>query len=343
LNSLVLWLDKRKLITILNYLKKSFTYLLFFLYSLSFSAQENLVPNSSFEEYLTCPNIETPYHFIDRATHWYMPTKGTSDYFNSCSVDLTPNGELAFSVPQNYAGYQQARTGFAYAGYYSNASKEEENYAYEYISVKLIKPLEKGKLYILSYFVSLAEYTFDSAYPLQYQNHSAAHFSIDSLAFNTNNILQQIPQVVSDKNIFLADSVGWQNVQGYYIADGDEQYITIGCFAKFSELEFNYVDEITGMNVIAYYFVDDVSLIETDLVIPNVFTPNQDDVNDFFEIPLSNFDYKVLNRWGNLVFDSKIMNTKIWDGTYNGRECKEGVYFYIIEELKVKGFVQLVR
>ncbi len=313
----------------------------FFLFT---NAQENLVPNGSFEEYLTCPSFSTPYHFVNRAKHWFMPTLGSSDYFNSCSTDLTPDGNLAFSVPQNYAGFQEARTGSAYAGYYSNVSANESNYAYEYISVKLNKPLTKGAIYELSYFVSLADYTYDLTYPLQYQNHSAAYFSMDSLTINSNFRIQQKPQIVSNKDVFLNDSLGWQKVTGYFIADGGERFITIGCFAKFSELQFNYINEgTTGLNVLAYYFVDDVSLIETDLTIPNVFTPNQDGKNDFFEIPIASVDYKVINRWGNLVFDSKMMNTKIWDGTCDGQTCTDGLYFYVIEELNVKGFIQLIR
>lgn len=272
-----------------------------------------------------------------------MPTLGSSDYFNSCSTDLTPDGNLAFSVPQNYAGFQEARTGSAYAMYYCTVSANEEDSYFEYISVKLPQQLVNGKIYELSYFVSLGESAFDSAYPLQFQNHSAAYFSNDSLAINNSYRIQQKPQIASNKDVFLNDSLGWQKVSGYFLAVGGERFVTIGCFAKFSELDFNYVDENTGLNVVTYYYVDDVSLIETDLTIPNVFTPNQDGKNDFFEIPIASVDYKVINRWGNLVFDSKMMNTKIWDGTFNERECNDGIYFYVIEEFNVKGFVQLIR
>ena len=67
-----------------------------------------------------------------------------------------------------------------------------------------------------------------------------------------------------------------------------------------------------------------------------VFTPNGDGVNDFFEIS-GNFDLTgcvtlyIYNRWGTLVFSSS-GNFASWDGyTFAGVEVPEGVYFYVME------------
>ena len=67
--------------------------------------------------------------------------------------------------------------------------------------------------------------------------------------------------------------------------------------------------------------------------IPNVFTPNDDGVNDLFTLPFDgfkSFNILIFNRWGNVMWD-KVDQTGIllWDGTDNGAEkCKDGVYFY---------------
>ena len=88
--------------------------------------------------------------------------------------------------------------------------------------------------------------------------------------------------------------------------------------------------------------------------IPNVFTPNDDNVNDFFQLVdytgISNLTCVILNRWGNVVatFDKPDF---IWDGTdKGGNKLADGTYFYIIEAenyakqtFKEHGFVQLVR
>ncbi len=271
-----------------------------------------------------------------------MPTTGTSDYFNSCSLDLSPDGELAFNVPENYFGFQTARTGNGYAGYYADLSIDNNNY-YEYMCVKLSNTLINGKIYELSYYVSLADSFYTSGLPQQFIDHSAAYFSIDSLAINNYDKITQTPQVASTKNVFLNDSLGWQKISGYFIANGDESYLTLGCFKNYSDVQINFINELTGQHAVAYYFVDDVSLFETELFIPNVITPNGDGINDYFEILISEVDFKIMNRWENLVFDSKVMNVKTWDGNFNGQNSVEGIYFYVIEELNLKGFIELIR
>jgi len=71
----------------------------------------------------------------------------------------------------------------------------------------------------------------------------------------------------------------------------------------------------------------------SDIYIPNVFTPNGDGFNDKFEIKsldLSNVDLKIYNRWGNLLFKDNDTHVS-WDGKYNGVNCSDGVYFWIIQ------------
>jgi gliding motility-associated-like protein len=70
--------------------------------------------------------------------------------------------------------------------------------------------------------------------------------------------------------------------------------------------------------------------------IPNVFSPNNDGINDFFEISVSRPDaincienIQIYDRWGNIVFED--FNPPFrWDGNYSGAPTKEGTYFYLI-------------
>jgi gliding motility-associated-like protein len=69
------------------------------------------------------------------------------------------------------------------------------------------------------------------------------------------------------------------------------------------------------------------------LYLPNAFSPNDDNINDRFEISgafLKEFHLLIFNRWGKLVYESSSVNDP-WDGTYNGRPVPEGVYVYSIE------------
>jgi gliding motility-associated-like protein len=68
--------------------------------------------------------------------------------------------------------------------------------------------------------------------------------------------------------------------------------------------------------------------------IPNVFTPNGDNINDRLVAKTSGLvekvDFKLFNRGGLLLFHTS--NPKIdWDGTYKGKIVSPGVYFYQCE------------
>ncbi len=73
-----------------------------------------------------------------------------------------------------------------------------------------------------------------------------------------------------------------------------------------------------------------VLIINDSLVFPNVFTPNNDGVNDFFVIKnLENYlsnNLVVFNRWGKKVYEQVNYNND-WDGG----NLADGVYFYVLE------------
>lgn len=99
----------------------------------------------------------------------------------------------------------------------------------------------------------------------------------------------------------------------------------------------------TSANNCSDSFSDTVKVKEPFL--PNVFTPNGDNVNDVFAVAedvLSNG--KIFNRWGNVVYEWK--NTPC---RWNGDGCSNGTYYYHIElssqdnSAVRKGFVTLTR
>tara|TARA_B100000683_G_scaffold241716_1_gene249965 strand:- start:1845 stop:7139 length:5295 start_codon:yes stop_codon:yes gene_type:complete len=72
----------------------------------------------------------------------------------------------------------------------------------------------------------------------------------------------------------------------------------------------------------------------------NVFTPNNDGVNDLFhfnEWMLNGIYVEIFNRWGERIYHWDDIN-KAWDGRgYNGREAEEGVYFYRMTATGIDG------
>lgn len=91
----------------------------------------------------------------------------------------------------------------------------------------------------------------------------------------------------------------------------------------------------------------------SEISAPNVFSPNDDGVNDVFKIRTKNIaalNCKIYNRWG--ILSGEITKTNEgWDGrTTSGLQCTAGVYYYIFnatgddgKKYNDKGFIQLMR
>ncbi len=90
------------------------------------------------------------------------------------------------------------------------------------------------------------------------------------------------------------------------------------------------------------------------LILPNVYTPNMDGLNDLFTPILSenikDIKTKIYNRWGQLLFESKSLNIG-WDGkTTSGDNVPEGTYYFIVnytnfnnQDFSLQQFVTVLR
>lgn len=72
------------------------------------------------------------------------------------------------------------------------------------------------------------------------------------------------------------------------------------------------------------------------LALPNVFTPNNDQINDCFApvgVPEGCYRLYAYNRWGVLVFDNHKLDKACWDGRYMATDARlvDGVYFWVME------------
>lgn len=90
------------------------------------------------------------------------------------------------------------------------------------------------------------------------------------------------------------------------------------------------------------------------LAVPNAFTPNRDGKNDQLKvlnaIKAENLEFKVFNRWGQLLFSTKNWKQG-WDGNLNSHQQPPGVYVWFLaytdrdtrQKREMKGTVTLIR
>lgn len=106
-----------------------------------------------------------------------------------------------------------------------------------------------------------------------------------------------------------------------------------------------YATFINGNDTIAYtkdYWQDaqpiTIQISESKLEMPNAFSPNGDGINDIYRAKnnyqsIVEFDAYIFNRWGQKIYEWHDPAGG-WDGKFNGKDVKQGVYFVLV---KAKG------
>ena len=80
------------------------------------------------------------------------------------------------------------------------------------------------------------------------------------------------------------------------------------------------------------YNVQVVECPQSNMFIPNCFTPDGDGVNDFFiykGVRVKNIYLRIFNRWGEQLYFS-LNDVTGWNGKYKNEDCQLGVYGYIL-------------
>ncbi|MDA9563746.1 gliding motility-associated C-terminal domain-containing protein [Flavobacteriales bacterium] len=145
-----------------------------------------------------------------------------------------------------------------------------------------------------------------------------------------------------------SSAFGWEWDFGDDVISTDQnpshEYDEIGTYTVMlvAEDEFGCVDTVYS----------DVTVGE-NVILPIVFSPNGDGINDVFvgsSVGTVNYDLTIYNRWGEIVFESEATKAE-WTGhTFGGQECLPGTYFYTLtasgvsgEDYSRNGYVTLVR
>lgn len=220
---------------------------------------QNFVPNPSFEIHTDCS-----YPLLSNALPWRMTNSGAgqSSYYNSCLPN--PNTTPSQYLDACFKSFQVPHSGVSYIdiGSFVLGTNQESTVP----QVKLTDTLKVGKIYCVTYYVSVwnnAKYTIDklgalltpTPFPYYISGTTTPSCAIAG---------QYTPQVVSTPSLAIGDTLNWTEVSGSFTAVGNEAYLAIGDFFTHSQ---HYIQNTypTNCNGLAYYYVDDVSVEEVEI------------------------------------------------------------------------------
>lgn len=218
----------------------------------------NLVSNPSFENPEECPTnfVPTPSapgQTLIKNLGWTIPSSGSSDYFNSCAL-FNANIE----APRNRVfGIQSPRNGLGYAGFFAGGSEYRE-----YLHTKLSSPMIIGKKYLLSMYVSRADYYAFAS------NNVGFGLSLEQIVQFSNDNLTTDRVLLPISNPVIHEKDQWVNIALEYTADQAYEHLYLGNFYSRVNTVTQLATDISGGTSggyggqsgsnNSYYFVDDV-------------------------------------------------------------------------------------
>lgn len=228
----------------------------FALICLNQTKAQNMIPDSSFE---TNKFIPLNFSQINASYSWSKPSIGTSDLFCKCGKKQRKYSLV--SIPSNPMGNQFPHSGSCYAGLFAFSHGMYR----EYLQTPLNKSLEKNKSYQFKMYVSLADYSRATVDQL------GVCFLANKANYKSSDVIDNLnPIYLKIENEVRNDTVSWHSLTFTYKANGGETYLIIGSF-EINEMQSTKVkapkevrsriNQVSERDV--YFFIDDVSLIET--------------------------------------------------------------------------------
>ncbi len=202
-------------------------------------------------------------------------------------------------------------------------------------------------------------------------NEACGDFSSDTLIVYRETNIEANPDAYT---ISLEDSITFNVLENDVFNDFENLQLTITKFPDKGTLradgngQFTFFSERTifGADNFRYKLcsnfcesVCDTTIVNINILgsgannncfIPNVLSPNGDNVNDQFLIgcldQFPNARVKIFNRWGDVVYEAATYHND-WEGTYKGRPLPAGTYFYSLklspESTPLQDFITIFR
>ncbi len=256
-------------------MKKHLLYLLLFASTVVTNyAQLNLVPNPSFEDtvgnncFVQMAIDNSPFTTIHYQKNWCTYKNMAIDYYNYCANFFPGNPyPVAATIPQNCYGYQYPHTGNGYIGillYAINNLPDSSAIDLEIAVVRLAQPLQKGHCYYGEFYYSLSNINAISINRLG----MLLSANVNTLVpFVFDNAAQ--PQIQYDTTQVLTDTLNWVKISGKFIANGGEDFLSIGNFRDGAHVKKKFITTnfVSPCNILnhekaTFVYIDDIVLYE---------------------------------------------------------------------------------
>ncbi len=233
----------------------SFIFLLILACSSAFSQsinKDNLVPNSSFEDFSDPPSgwYYSGKDFSRVALYWTSPTAASPDIY-APKVEIPPSWKAAGF------GQVHAYSGVAHAGITVYGCDKGKPHCREYIQVLLNEPLVPGQVYAFSCMLAHLQKS------VMVRN-IGLWFSEDEIDEMSTAPLLENP--VLKLNRFLPSDGHWYKWSGQFQANQELSYLLIGNFSndEDSQVKFQPRSDLR----FGYYYVDEVRLFKIPPILP---------------------------------------------------------------------------
>ena len=304
---------------------------------------QNLILNGSFEQKSKCPDtyaqnggqFEVCLEWSNPSTGW---PRGSPDYFNSCAYGV-------LNVPNNYLGFQNARTGIAYCGIMLVSSPPNDPEFREYIQTKISSPLIAGNCYHFEMYINSANRMIVASDAIQ------VYFSDTAISvLNDWTRLDYVPQINNPTGNF-PDSLNWKLMAGDYLAKGDERFLIIGNFKSNANSDTIFTGGDIPKYPDAYIYVDDVSLTLKEFNCFNsiserenvtdikIFPQPAKDIVNIETESSNNSDLKICDFTGKNIFREKFIQKL----TFSLEYWPAGLYFCHISNDKEVVVLKLIK
>ncbi len=215
---------------------------IFFLISQLYSIGQNFIPDPGFEIKSNDCVGNPP------LVYWFSPNIATPDLYSvdPCGNQLSEENMDMWGAPLPFEGQ-------SYAGLYCCMNPESVNQTRDYLSTQLLDPLQESQIYIVRFKLSrriVNDLAIDKI---------GVFFSVEIPMSEGYDVMDVEPQLETSGEVLTPD-LEWVTIEFEYVAQGGEQYLTIGNFRYPEEMNVVYMGLSWKNFFNAYYLFDDVSL-----------------------------------------------------------------------------------